>query len=123
MLSLLSTSGDAIHWNGLKKKIKGDIDKCFDEAKTGVPINQIAKIIYCHASSNLSAGTDNELKQYCADRGVELEIIGIDSLADKLCHEYPGLAKDHLGLAADTEQIQSVEDYVKYYWDEFISYK
>lgn len=100
---------------GLRKKIKGDIEKCFDETKTGVLITQISKIIYCHTSSNLSAGADSELKKYCAERGVELQIIGIDSLADKLCHEYPTLAKDHLGIAIDTQQIQSIEDYIKQY--------
>lgn len=99
----------------LKNKIKGDIEKCFDEAKTGVLTSQISKIIYCHTSSNLSAGADSELKKYCTERGVELEIIGIDSLADKLCHEYPVLAKDHLGIAVDTQQIQSIEDYIKQY--------
>lgn len=99
----------------LKNKIKGDIEKCFDETKTGVLTSQISKIIYCHTSSNLSAGADSELKKYCAERGVELEIIGIDSLADKLCHEYPTLTKDHLGIAIDTQQIQSIEDYIKQY--------
>lgn len=99
----------------LKNKIKGDIEKCFDETKTGVLTSQISKIIYCHTSSNLSAGTDSELKKYCADRGVDLEIIGIDSLAYQLCHKYPTLVNDHLGIAVDTQQIQSVEDYIKQY--------
>ena len=100
---------------GLKQKIKDDIEKCFDETKTGVLISQISKIIYCHTSSNLLAGTDSELKKYCADRSVELEIIGIDSLADQLCRKYPILVKDHLGIAVDTQQIQSIEDYIKQY--------
>ena len=101
--------------NDLKNKIIGDLDKCFDETNTGITTNQIIKIIYCHTSSNLSVRVDDELKKYCAEKGVELELIGINNLADQLCRKYPGVVKDHLGIAIDTQQIQSVEDYVKQY--------
>ncbi|MGD1717496.1 hypothetical protein [Dapis sp. BLCC M172] len=34
-------------------KFKEDLDKCFDEEKTGIPITEIEKIILCH-NSNLN---------------------------------------------------------------------
>lgn len=100
---------------GIEKKIKDDIEKCLDESRTGISVGQIIKIIYCHTSSNLSVRADNELKNCCIEKGIDLEIIGIDSLADQLYRNYPSVIKDHLGIAVDTQQIQSIEDYVKQY--------
>ena len=40
----------------LFNKAKEDIDKCLDVSKTGVETKDIAEIIFCHTSSNLSAG-------------------------------------------------------------------
>lgn len=97
------------------QKIKSDIDKCFDEEKTKIPVKNISEIVYCHTSSNLSPKDDRELKEYCAKKKVLLTLIGIDRLADDLRWKYPILAKEHLGLPIDTEQVHTVEDYIQRY--------
>lgn len=104
-----------IEEKNLVQKIKSDINKCFDEGKTKIPVKSISEIVYCHTSSNLSPEDDRELKEYCAKKGVLLTLIGIDRLADDLRWKYPILAKEHLGLPIDTEQVHTVEDYIQRY--------
>ncbi len=100
---------------GLDIKIREDLDKCFDESNTGLSTEDIIEIIYCFASSNLNPGTDKSLKQFCLDKGVQLTLISIDQLSEDIYRRYPVLAKEHLNLTIDTEQIQSLEDYIKTY--------
>ena len=57
---------------GIFKKIKEDIEKCFDTTKTKLSIKEIEEIVCCHTSSNLLAGEDAELHKLCEDRGVKL---------------------------------------------------
>lgn len=47
--------------------------------------------------------------------GVEIELIGIDTLSHDLALLYPHIAKDELGIAIDTNQFFEVEDFVKAY--------
>ena len=97
---------------GLVAKIKKDIDKCFDESETHMPVDQISEIVYCHTSSNLSPGDDRMLRGYCAEQGVLLTLIGIDKIADDIFWTYKTLAKEHLELQIDTAQIQTADDYI-----------
>lgn len=91
---------------GLAGKIRSDLEKCFDSQLSGINNDDITEIIYCHTSSGIDAGTDKSLKRYCQDKGVQLTMIGIDKLAEDISRKYPILAKKHLGLSVDTEQIQ-----------------
>ena len=99
----------------LKEKIRTDLEKCFDANFTGISKDDIIEIIYCHTSSNLDAGADKELKQYCQENGTQLTLIGIDSLSEDIYRNYPVLAKEHLKLAVDTEQIRQPCDFIKQY--------
>ena len=99
---------------GLIAKIRLDIDKCLDEGLTGIPLYDIAEIIYCHTSSNIRPVDDRDLKIFCEEKGIKLTIMGVDSLAEKLMN-YPAIIKDHLGLTIDSEQIQTIEDFVRQY--------
>lgn len=101
--------------DNLSRKIKDDLVKCFDVASTGIGIEQISEIIICHTSSNLSPKTDNELKQYCFNYGVQLRILGIDILAEDIYRKYPVLAKEYLDLSIDTEQVRSLTDFISSY--------
>lgn len=104
-----------VQTTGLFAKIKDDIDKCFDESKTHVPVDHISEIVYCHTSSNLSPGDDRMLRGYCAEQGVLLTLIGIDKIADDIFWTYKTLSKEHLGLQIDTAQIQTADDFIKEY--------
>ena len=42
--------------------------------------------------------------------GVEIELIGIDTLSHDLAFLYPHIAKDELGIEIDTNQFFEVED-------------
>ena len=99
----------------LIKKIQSDIDKCLDEKKTGIPAELITEIVYCHTSSQIPPADEKKLKDLCGDRGILLNLIGIDKLADDLFWKYKILVKEHLGLTIDTEQIQTAEEFIKQY--------
>lgn len=96
-------------------KLKEDIEKCLNPTKTGLDISQIAEIVCCHTSSNLSAGDDNKLHEFCNSKGIKLSIFGIDELAEQVHNHYRNLAKDYLGLNIDTNQIMDIDDFVLKY--------
>ena len=97
------------------KKIKDDIIKCFNSKKTGIPVQDIVEIIYCHVSSNLTPQNDKELHDLCSEKNVKLNIYGIDDIADKINRYYKSLAKDYLGISIDTNQIFTIDEYIKWY--------
>ena len=99
----------------LANKIKSDLEKCLDVKKTHIPVETISEIVYCHTSSDLSPDDDAFIKKLCSDKGILLTIVGIDKLADDIFWYYKTLAKEHLGLTIDTEQIQTADDFVKQY--------
>lgn len=98
---------------GIYSKIKEDIDKCLDASKTGIKIADIEEIICCHTSSNLSAGDDKKLHDFCGSKGIKLTIYGVDEIAYQVSNNYRSLAKDGLGLSIDTNQILCIDDFIK----------
>lgn len=96
-------------------KIKNDLVKCLDTSKTGVPHNKISEIIYCHTSSNITPSQDDEVKNLCENVGIKLTVIGIDKLAEDLYLFYHIIVRDFLGISISTDQIQSCDDFVRYY--------
>lgn len=99
----------------LSDKIRSDLGKCFDVAYTGVDVDDIIEIVYCHTSSNISPALDKELKQSCIEKNIKLTLLGIDYLAEELYRKYPVIVKDYLGLTIDTEQILGIDDFIKQY--------
>ena len=96
-------------------KIRDDLEKCLDTAKTGVPYDKISEIIYCHTSSNLTPFQDSEVKKLCEDVGVKLVIIGIDKLAEDIYLFHHNLSRDFLGISISTDQIQSYDEFINSY--------
>ena len=101
--------------DNLFEKAQEDIEKCLNPKKTGVQEKDIEEIIFCHTSSNLSAGEDKALKDMCAKRGILFDIYGIDRIADEIYRRYKILAKDHLGMSIDTNQILEQRDFIAKY--------
>ena len=73
----------------------------------------IEEIIFCHTSSGLSAGEDQQLRNICQAKNVLFDIYGIDRIADEIYRHYKILAKDHLGLSIDTGQVMEIEDFIE----------
>ena len=101
--------------DSIYSKIKADIDKCMNPEKTGVALSDIDEIVCCHTSSNLSAGDDQRLHQLCEEKGIKLSLFSVDEMAQQIYSNYPGLARDFLGITLDTNQIMSDVDFVKLY--------
>jgi len=97
--------------SGLFAKLTGDLEKCFDEGETGIPVNRMHEIVLCH-NSKLSPEEEIRLVDTVGAQGVKLRIIGLGHLAHELYQKYPNLAKDFLGVEVDTGQILHPEDFV-----------
>lgn len=97
------------------KKILDDIQDCFDSGKTGLNNSDIKEIVYCHTSSNLKAGQDKALRDFCKQRGVLFASYGVDTIAHDLYNKYPAIARDELSVSIDTGQILSDKDFVGNY--------
>ena len=101
--------------DNIYNKIQEDIEKCFDQQKTGVELSDIEEIVCCHTSSNLSAGDDQKLHKMCSDKGILLTIYGVDEIAQQIYRNYPVIARDFLGIEIDTNQIMSAAKFVELY--------
>lgn len=95
------------------KKAFEDLQKCFDQGKTGVSPDNVVEIIYCHTYGRLSAGEDKMLRDFCESKDTKLTLVGLDELGEDLYLNYPRLAKDYLGISIDTGQITSPEEFVQ----------
>ena len=99
---------------GLFEKLMKDVESCFQEAETGIPVERIEKIILCH-NSKLSGAEELALESKAQEHERPLEIWGIDSLSLGLLEKHQSLAKEYLGIELDTDQILPPEDFIKQY--------
>lgn len=98
------------------RKIKSDLDNCFDEAKTGIPVEKIHEVVFCHTSkSALTLAEEYSLREECQKQGVNLSIFGIGPISYDLYQKYPGISRDFLGIEIDTGQVLSLEEFVTVY--------
>ncbi|WP_448913102.1 nSTAND3 domain-containing NTPase [Gemella sp.] len=98
--------------NKIYDKLLEDISKCFDLVDKELPIEKIETIICCHTSSNLKVIEDNKLHEFCNKKGVNLEIYGIDKIANLVYNDHPELMRS-LNLNINTNQILPIDDFVK----------
>lgn len=94
-------------------KAIADLEKCLDSSKTGLDLEQLEEIVYCHTYGRLSAGDAQLLRQYCEERNIRFTLIEMDEIASDLYEKYPKLAKDFFGISVDTRQILSTADFVQ----------
>lgn len=98
--------------NKIYDKLLEDISKCFDLVDKELPIEKIETIICCHTSSNLKVIEDNKLHEFCNKKGVNLEIYGIDKIANLVYNNHPELMMS-LNLNINTNQILPIDEFVK----------
>lgn len=99
---------------GVYGKFLEDIRKCFDETKTGIPVAQIEEVVLLH-TSRMSPEEEHGLAAECGRNAVRLSIFGPGTLANDLYLKYQGLARDFLGVAVDTGQIVTLDEFVASY--------
>lgn len=100
--------------NQLFEKLRGDLRKCVDEAKTGVPVDRIQEIIFCHTGV-LRPDQEDALVREAQAHGVLLSTIGIGPLAHDLYQKYPGIAHDFLNVEIDTGQVLETQEFIATY--------
>lgn len=98
--------------NNIYEKLLEDINKCFELVDKEFPVEKIETIICCHTSSNLKVIEDNKLHEFCNKKGVNLEIYGIDKIANLVYNDHPELMRS-LNLSINTNQILPIDDFVK----------
>lgn len=99
--------------SGLFKKFEDDLEKCLDESKTNIPLNEIEKIICC-CTGRLSTEEISKLNAKVSDYNIRLELLTIDAISFKI-FDFPSIASDFLNITLDTEQILDIDDFVKVY--------
>jgi len=100
--------------NDAGKKFLKDIANCFDEAKTGIPVAKIERIILFY-NGELSTQETEQINSVCEQNSCSNQIYGVGALANMLHSDYPALAKEYLGVSMDTGQILDAEDFVRQY--------
>lgn len=95
-------------------KMKEDIDKCLDPSKTGIPANEVHKIIICF-NSRITVEEETEIVKYANDKNIRITLIGLDLLALEIYSKYIILAQDILGLPLDTGQILPLDNFILEY--------
>ncbi|MBC1334033.1 hypothetical protein HB820_01910 [Listeria booriae] len=88
-------------------KIEEDIKKCLDPTKTHIAKDDIDEIIACHTSTRLTPIENKQLHSLFKN----VRLIGIGEVAKDLCYYYPFIAKDHLNVSIDTEQILTLDGF------------
>lgn len=99
---------------GVYEKFLEDLGKCFDEEKTGIPVGLIDEVVLLH-TSRMSPEEEHGLAVECQRHDVRLSIYGPGTLANDLYLQYQGLARDFLGVAVDTGQIVTLDEFVGSY--------
>ena len=100
--------------SGVGGKFQEDLGKCFDENKTGIPVEKIEEIVLCH-NSILTSSEENSLAETCQKHGCNLNIFGIGPISYDLYQKFPDLARDFLGVEIDTKQIVAPSEFISFY--------
>jgi DNA polymerase III delta prime subunit len=100
--------------DGLVAKLKSDINSCLDFKKTGIPVNEIQKIVLCF-NSRLSTKDEIVVVKYAQTKKIRIELIGIDWIALEIYSKYLILAKDILGIPLDTGQLLPLTSFINEY--------
>ncbi|WP_420553279.1 hypothetical protein [Tenacibaculum aiptasiae] len=96
------------------KKLKEDVIKCIDSSKTGIPINQISEIILC-LNFNLTTNDIQTIKNLLKNTRILLSLYTLDSLSIEIKLNHRDLAYQYLGIALDSGQIVSIENFIREY--------
>jgi hypothetical protein len=99
---------------GLFTKFKGDLSKCLNEEKTGIPITKIKELIFCY-TAELSASEIESLQEECQQNQINLNLFGNSRIAYDLLLKYPGLAHEFLDIEVDTGQILDLDEFISAY--------
>ena len=95
------------------RKFKGDIDGCKEERRSrGLTPEDIRELKLCY-TVNLSADQEQELINYGRQRGFNITLLGLATLAMDLDNKYPRLAEVFLSITMGTGQLFAVDDFVK----------
>ena len=89
-------------------KLKSDIEKCLDTDKTGISIENIAKIILCF-NFNIKSDEIQILNDVLQGQNIDLELYSLDALSLELSLYHRNLANEFLGIPFDSGQVVSID--------------
>lgn len=98
--------------NGVVDKFKEDLEKCFDEQKTGIAVENIVSIILCY-NSKLSTKDREELNSVCDGKNIDLIHVDLSDLSLNIARKFPILAREYLNIEVDTGQILPPSQFIK----------
>ncbi len=98
----------------VENKLLADVVECVNTAKTGVPVEAI-DVAYLAFNSVLSTDAQTRVVAAAETHGLRVTLLSVSELALDLSHRYPWLAREFFGIEVDTNQILSVDAFVKAY--------
>lgn len=98
----------------VENKLLSDVVECVNAAKTGVPVEAI-HLAYLAFNSVLSTDAQTRVVAAAETHGLRIRLLSVSELALDLSHHYPWLAKEFFGIEVDTNQILSVDAFIKAY--------
>lgn len=106
-LLMYGTSSDSV------KKIEKDIADALNPDKLPLERSKIREIILFHTQFRLSIPDAEQIRSL--DQKVKIKLIGLDTLAQDLNHRFGSIAKDHLKIPINTEQILEFNEFIQAY--------
>lgn len=94
------------------EKFKVDLEKDLNQNKVGIPAEKIEKIFIFY-NSKLHVSQVEKLQTICESKGVSFENYNINKISFDLCYKFPSIAKEYLSVQIDTNQILSLDDFIK----------
>lgn len=95
------------------EKFEDDINKCLDESKTKVSLDNIEKIIIMY-NSILSVDKLKSLEKMCTSRNIKFEHFDISNMAQYINNQCAYLAKEYLEVPLDSGQMLNISKFIQY---------
>lgn len=94
-------------------KLKEDIISSLDEYEKEIEDGKVKEIIAAYTSTNINPSQLSQLKSL--NNNIEISFIGLSTLSHDLLSRYPHIAADHLNITVDSEQIYTLNEFVRRY--------
>ncbi|MEJ6979755.1 hypothetical protein WG906_04795 [Pedobacter sp. P351] len=108
------TTQDAKKRSDFLKKLREDLEACFDSKRTHIPLQKVDHIILSY-NSNPDPSVEPALYELARKHRVTLKLINLSTLSHSIYRFHPYLAKEYLGIELDTYQVLPLDEFIREY--------
>lgn len=97
----------------LKKKIKSDVEACIDENKTGIDIDMIEEIAFCHTGRAIDNFVYSKMVKKLNDLGINFNVYGLEDIAFDICNRFQCLAEEFLNISVPySKSVFEIDEFI-----------